>query len=176
MYLCLEKNCFSETTRFFKYECLLLFSWLCYSPMEDVSCCLSCALFGHKFPTKSSQVKNLFSQAFKAWSSVVFYFGVLCEGKKKKTDSSHKSVEGLHFLTWPKLEAIFSQTKGSSHKINPLCDRKYKYEAEGNPKLLAPIIETIITLGKLGLTWFTVVIVTTQSIIKKRRILSWWGW
>ena len=122
------------------------------------------------------RLKICFHRPSRLGQVLFLYFRVLCEGKKKKTDSSHKSVEGLHFLTWPKLEAIFFQTKGSSHKINPLCDRKYKYEAEGNPKLLAPIIETIITLGKLGLTWFTVVIVMTQSIIKKRRILSWWDW
>ena len=52
---------FPETIRFFKYEWLLLFPWLCYSPSEDASCCLSCVLFGHDFPTKASRVKNFHS-------------------------------------------------------------------------------------------------------------------
>ena len=109
-----EKNfCFPETTRSFKYEWLLLFPWLCYSPSEDASYCLSCVLFGH--------------------------------------DPSHESVQSLHFSTWPKLEAIFSQIKGSSHEINLLCDRKYKHEVEENRKILVPIIDTIVTLGRLGL-------------------------
>ena len=104
-----EKNfCFPETTRSFKYEWLLLCPWLCYSPSEDASYCFSCVLLGHDFPTKASRVKNLFSQLFRAWPSVVSYFKVHCEGKKKKIDPLHESVQSLHFSTWPKLEAIFS--------------------------------------------------------------------
>ena len=152
MCLCQKKNfCFPETTRSFKYEWPLLFPWLCYSPSEDASYCLSCVLFGHGFPTKASRVKNLFLQQFRAWPSAVFYFKAHCEGKKKKIDPSHKSVQSLHFSTWPKLEAIFSQIKGSSHEINLLCDRKYKHEVEENRKILVPIIDTIVTLGRLGL-------------------------
>ena len=48
--------CFPETTRSFKYEWLLLFPWLCYSPSEDAYYCLSCVLFGHYFSTKASRV------------------------------------------------------------------------------------------------------------------------
>ena len=120
-----EKNFrFPGTTRSFKYEWLLLFPWLCYSPSEDAFYCLSCVLFGHDFPTKAFRIKNLFSQPFRAWPSAVSYFRAHCEGKKKKIDPSHESVQSLHFSTWPKLEAIYSQIKGSSHEINLLCDRK----------------------------------------------------
>ena len=147
-----EKNFhFSETTRSFKYEWLLLFPWLCYSPSEDASYSLYCVLFGHDFPTKASWVKNLFSQLFRAWPSAVSYFTAHCEHKKKKIDASHESDQSPHFSTWPKLEDIFSQTKGSSHEINLLCDRKYEFKIEENRKVLAPIIDTIITLGRLGL-------------------------
>ena len=133
--------CFPEATRSFKHEWLLLFPWLCYSPSEDASYCLSCVLFGHDFPTKASRVKNLFSQPFRAWPSAVSYFKAHCEGKKKKIDPSHESAQSLHFSTWPKLEAIFSQMKGS----------KYKHEVEENRKALAPISDTVITFGRLGL-------------------------
>ena len=87
-----ENFCFPETTRSFKYEWLLLLPWLCYSPSEDASYCLSCVLFGHDFPTKASRVKNLFSQPFRAWPSAVSYFKAHCEGKKKKIDPSHESA------------------------------------------------------------------------------------
>ena len=44
---------FPETIRSSKYEWLFFFPWLCYSPSEDASYCLSCVLFGHDFPTKA---------------------------------------------------------------------------------------------------------------------------
>ena len=76
---------------------------------------------------------------------------LIMKEKNQKIDPSHESVQSLHFSTWPKLEAIFSQIKGSSHEINLLCDRKYKHEVEENRKILVPIIDTIVTLGRLGL-------------------------
>ena len=112
---------------------------------------MSCVFFGHDFSTKASRVKNLFSQSFRAWPSAVSYFGVHCEGKKKKIDPSHEIVHSLHFSTWSSLESIFSQIKSSSDKINLLCDGKCKHEIEEDRKVLAPITDTIITLGRLGL-------------------------
>ena len=142
---------FPETTRSFKYEWLLLLLWLCYSPSDDASYCWYSVLFGHDFHTKASRIKNLFSQPFRAWPSAVSYFRAHCESKKKKIYPSNESVQSLHFSTWPKLEVIFSQFKGSSHEINLLCDRKYKHEVEENRKVLAPITDTIVTSGRLGL-------------------------
>ena len=108
--------------------------------------CLSFVLFGHDFPTKASQVSP-------SGLSQVLFLTLECivKAKKKKIDPSHESVQSLHFSTWPKLEAIFSQIKGSNHEINLLCDKKYKHEVEENRKVLAPIIDTIVTLGRLGL-------------------------
>ena len=112
---------------------------------------MSCVFFGHDFLTKASRLKNLFSQPFRAWPSAVSYFKAHCEGKKKKINPSLESVQSLHFSTWARLETIFSQIKGSSHKINLSCDRKYKHKVEENCKILVPIIVTIITLGRLDL-------------------------
>ena len=50
-----------------------------------------------------------------------------------------------------KLEAIFSQIKGSSLEINVLRDRKYNHEVEENCKILSPITDTVVTLERLGL-------------------------
>ena len=86
-----------------------MFPWLCYSLSDDASYCLSCVLFGHDFPSKASWVKNPFSQPFRAWPSAVPYFRAHFEGKKKKIDTSLESVQSVHFSTWSKLEAIFSQ-------------------------------------------------------------------
>ena len=130
-----------------------MFPWLFYSPSEDAFYCLSCVSFGHDFSTKASWVKNLFSQPFRAWSSAVSFFRAYCEGKKKKIDSSLESALIVHISTWPKLEAFFSQIKRSSHEINLLCDRKYKHEIQENRKVSAPIIDTIVALGRLGLSF-----------------------
>ena len=108
-------------------------------------------LLGHGFSTRASRVKNLFSQPFWEWPSAVSYFRAHCEGKKKKIDPSHESVQSLHFSIWPNLETIFSHIKGSSHEINLSCDRKYKYEVQEDRKVLAPIADTVVTLGRLGL-------------------------
>ena len=84
-------------------------------------------------------LKNLFSQPFRAWPSVVSYFRGHCEGRKKRIDPSHESVQSLHFSTWRQLEAIFFlfffQIKGSIHEINLLCDRKYKHYVGENRKV-----------------------------------------
>ena len=121
--------------RSFKYEWLLFFPWLSYSPSDDESCLplfMIWSLFGHDFLTKASRVKTLFSQPFRIWSSVVSYFRAHCEVKNKKIDPLLESPQSLHFSTWPKLEAIFSQIYGSSHLINLLYERKYKHEVEGS--------------------------------------------
>ena len=111
-------NCrFPETIRSFKYGYLLLFPWLCYSPSEDASYCLPCVLFGHDFLAKASRVKNLFSLSFRTWPSTVSYFRAHCEGKKKKNDPSHESVQSIHFLAWSKLEAIFLKSKAQVIKL-----------------------------------------------------------
>ena len=104
--------CFPETTICFRYKWQLLFPWLCYSPSEDAFYFLSYVLFGHDFPTKASRVKNLFTQPFRAWPSAFSYLKVCYQDRKKKIDPSHESAQSLHFSTWPKLEAIFSQIKG----------------------------------------------------------------
>ena len=83
----------------------------------------------------------------------------------KEIDPSHESVQSLHFSTWPNLEAIFSHIKGSSHEINLLCDRKYKHEVQEDRKVLAPITDTVVTLGRLDLLFRGNLM--TQSIIQR---------
>ena len=62
---------FPKTNRSFKPEWFKWFPWLCYSPSEDAIYCLACVLFGHKFPEKSSRVKNFYSQHFRHWPAAV---------------------------------------------------------------------------------------------------------
>ena len=55
-------------------------------------------------------------------SSAICYFRAHCEEKKKISDPSYECIQSLHFSTWPKIEAFFPQTKGSSHEIDLLYD------------------------------------------------------
>ena len=100
---------------------------------------------------------------------------LIAKAKRKKIDPSHESVQRLHFWTWPKLEVIFFQIKGPSHKINLLCDRKYEQEVEENRKVLALIIGTIVTLGRLGLT-IRGHRDDSKVSSKGRRVFNWWVW
>ena len=70
--------------------------------------------------------------------------------KEKKIDLSHESVQSLHFLTRPKVEAIFFKSKAYVKNLM-LCDWKYKDEVEENRKVLVPITDTFITWERLGL-------------------------
>ena len=73
--------------------------------------------------------------------------------EKRRKLILHKNLFKVFiFLTWPKIEAAFSQNKGSNRETNLLCDRKYNHEVEENHKVLAPIIDIPIRLGRLGLS------------------------
>ena len=106
-------------------------------------------MFGYKFPGKGSRVKNLYSKSFRHWSVAVSIFKIYVSGKKK--EKSNKSVQSLHSQTWPILDAVLSNMKGLVEEINLMIDRNCKKEVEENRKRLAPIIDTVILLGRLGL-------------------------
>ena len=71
--ICTLNNVFSHTKNYvfprlseknkrtFKYEWLDLFPWVCYLALEDGAYCLSCVLFGHRVPGKSSRITKLVS-------------------------------------------------------------------------------------------------------------------
>ena len=116
--------CLKKTFVFQKQYLLNMSGYCCFPgfvilPVRMHPTCLSFVLFGHDFPTKASQVSP-------SGLSQVLFLTLECIVKaKKKIDPSHESVQSLYFSTWPKLEAIFSQIKSSSHEINLLDDSKY---------------------------------------------------
>ena len=88
-----------------------------YSPSEDAFYCLSCVLFGHDFPTKASQVKNLFPQPFRAWPIAVSYFKAHCEGKKKKLILHMNLFKVLIFQHGLNLKLFFLKSKAQVMKL-----------------------------------------------------------
>ena len=83
---------------------------------------------------------------------VLLTLEVTVKEKRRKLILHKNLFKVFIFLTRPKLEAVFSQNKGSSRETNLLYDRKYNHEVEENHKVLAPIIDIAITLGRLGLS------------------------
>ena len=56
-----KEYCFPKRNgRSFRYDWLNLYRWLCYSSSKDGAYCLSCALFGDRFPAKAGRISRLF--------------------------------------------------------------------------------------------------------------------
>ena len=108
-------------------------------------------MFSYKFPGKASRVKNLYSQPFRHWPAAVSIFKIHVSGKKKK--NSNKPVQSLHSQTWPILDAVLSNMKGLVEEIDLMIDKNCKKEVEENRKRLAPIIDIVILLVRLGLAF-----------------------
>lgn len=140
-------------SRSFKFEWLKQYPWLCYSPSEDGAYCLSCVLLGFQRPNKASRVKNLLSQPFRHWPDAIPTFNRHCLGKKKQIDTSHKPTQTLHFETWPVLNAIIANIKGSTVEIDITIDRNLKKEVAENRAKLKPIVDTVILLGRIGVAY-----------------------
>ena len=132
--------------RSFKYEWLLLFPGFDILPvrMHLTSCLVFCLVMISL--QKLIGLEIYFHSPSELDQVLFFFLKAIVKAKEKKIDPSYESVQSLHFSTWPKLEVIFYQIKGSSHEINLLCDRKYKHEVEKNRKILVSIIDTIVTL------------------------------
>ena len=138
-----EKN-----KRTFKYEWLDLFpyslSLLCYSALEDDAYCLSCVLFGHRFPGKSSRITRLVSSPFRYWNDAMSTF-------KRHAGNNTGGEMGLHACTFPILTALVSQMSGVTQPIENIMDTNVKKEIEQNRKILRPIVDSVLFCGRLGM-------------------------
>ena len=144
-----EKNfCFPETTRSFKYEWLLMFPCLFYSPSEDASCCLSCVMISL---LKLLGLKIYFHSPSELGQVLFLTLKLIVKAKSRKLILHMNLFKAFIFQHDLNLKLFFLQIKDASHEISLLCDRKYKHEVEENRTVLVPIIDTIVTLGMLGL-------------------------
>ena len=58
---------------------------------------------------------------------------------------------GLHACTFPILTSLLSQMSGIVQPMKVILDANIKKEIEDNRKKLAPIVDTVIFCGRLGL-------------------------
>jgi hypothetical protein len=121
-----------------------LYSWLCYSPSEDDAYCLSCLLFGHRFSGKAARVQKLFSEPHCRWSGAANTF-------KQHVGYGTGRENSLHASTFPILTSFLSQKSGKVQPIEVIIDTNIRKEIEENRKKLAPIVDSVIFCGRLGL-------------------------
>ena len=103
-------------------------------------------LFGCKFPTKSVNLKKLFTEPYSYWGNALSFFRVHQFGKKK--EGVH---EGLHSLTFDAYSSFLSETSEKSMPISVSLDVKLKQQIHENRKVLAPIIDCFIYCGRNGI-------------------------
>ena len=131
-------------SRSFRYNWLDLYPWLCYPPLKDGGYCLSCVLFGDRFPGKASKLKNLFSEPFCRWNDASTSF---------KWHAGHGTggEMGLHACTFPILTSLLSQVAGYAQPIEIMMDTNLRKEVADNRKKLKPIVDAVTFCGRLGL-------------------------
>ena len=135
--------------RSFRLEWLKLYPWLCYSPSQDGAYCLACALFGDRFHAqilKKNPPKNVFSQPFKCWNDAPRNF-------KNHTGKHGSSSICLHSSTSATFLSLQEQLSGNVQPIDVLISENRRNNISENRKKLIPIVDTIITCARLGLSF-----------------------
>jgi hypothetical protein len=111
-----KKYSFPKTSgRSFRYDWLELHLWLCYSPSQDGTFCLSCVLFGDRFPGKCSKIHNLFSQPLPRWSGAAYTL-------KHHAGQGLGGEISLYACTFPILTSLLSQMSGKAQPIEVILD------------------------------------------------------
>ena len=107
-----DKNyAFPKTNgRAFRYEWLDMFKWLCYSPSANGAFCLSCVLFGDRFPGKAGKISKLFPEPLLHWNNAVFTF-------KKHAGHGTGAEMGLHASTFPFSKLYFLKFLGQPSQL-----------------------------------------------------------
>ena len=71
------------------------------------------------------------------------------EGKRKKKD--HDKNRTLHKDTSALLYSVQEKMERNLEDVDEMLDRQFKFEVSENRKILRPIIDTLIFLGRQGL-------------------------
>jgi len=126
--------------RAFRYTWLAKYSWLRYSASSDGGYCLPCSLFSRKAPLKLQQVSNLVMKPIKA-----------CNDANSAFKRHEEAKDGLHSFCVDLMTLFLSNFSGKSLPISSMVDNMRKQKVQENRALLAPLIDTIILCGHLGL-------------------------
>ncbi|CAB3995266.1 Hypothetical predicted protein [Paramuricea clavata] len=84
--------------------------------VKDGGYCLSCVLFGDRFPGKSGKagkIQKLFSEHLTYWNNATFTF---------KRHAGHGGEMGLYAFTFPILTSLLAQMSGTAQPIEVIVD------------------------------------------------------
>ena len=119
--------------RRFQLSWLDKFLWLRYSQSNDGAYCISCVLFGDRFPHKIGRMRKLFSEPFQKW------------GEGNKQFLSHSSTKnGLHEFTFPVFYNFSSQMSGKTQPINISVNSIISQKVKQNRVILRNILDCVI--------------------------------
>lgn len=119
--------------RHFQKSWLKQFSWLRYSKSKNGAFCISCVLFGHRFPSKSGRIKKLYLEPLQSWNNAL------------KDFRHHETTKnGLHEFTFPVFFNFCSQMKGKTQPIDVIMDSQLKEKIRKNRLILHSIVDTVI--------------------------------
>ena len=109
----LDKNyAFPKTNgRAFRCEWLDMFKWLYYSPSVNGAFCLSCVLFGERFPGRAGKISKFQNSRPLLYCTEIMQYLLL----------KNIQVMGFHASTFPILQALLSQISGAAQPINCRC-------------------------------------------------------
>ena len=135
--------------RSFKFEWLLFFPWLCYSPSADESCLswfMIWSLFGHE--VKLLGLK-LYFHSLSGFGQVLFLTLELIVKTETRILILYLNLLKV-FIFQHGLNLKLSFLKSKAQVMHLICYTKENINMRLK-KVLAPIIDTIITLGRLCL-------------------------
>ena len=121
------------------------YPWLCYSPSADGAFCLSCVLFGNRFPKKNAKVKKLFIEPMSHWRDATY-----CFKRHVGLGSKAGTKSGLHESTWNVYLSLLAQASGKTQRVEVMIDEHTKNTIAENRKKLESIIDTIKLCGRQG--------------------------
>ena len=127
--------------RRFRYEWLVKYDWLRYSPICDGGFCLPCVLFFNKAPIRLQKQQNLVSKAVVASSESTSIF------------NRHQSArDGIHAFCLNAFQVFFNRFSGRSVSVDTLVNNLRFQKVVKNRAVLEPIVDTVILCGHLGLS------------------------
>ena len=125
---------FPTTQRLFLPRWFKLFSWLCYSLIEDGAYCLPCICFAGK---KNTAAKSFIFKPFKHWPDRMGAF-------KRHIDPEH----GVHNKCMFDYDQPISRLKGKSVSIDLSVNSVGNEKVLNNRKIISAIIDTIKLCGQ----------------------------
>ena len=126
--------------RNFRYDWLVRYPWLKYSPSTNGCFCLPCILFSHRATSKLRKSQNLILKPIFPSAEATTIF------------NRHESArDGIHSFCMHAFQTFLQTFSGKSLPVYTMVDNIRRQKVLSNRAVLSPIIDTIILCGHLGI-------------------------